>query len=279
MHIKIILVILIPLVLSIGTIPASALPSDQFQEADAKKSVGKGKHGELVIKSYSIKNTIVVCNDRVCKVLPSDNATTKVEPNIKISPYLQKYALFSEQYETGQETGKFSPPINLSGQNLYGKTLKHLDLRYADLSYTNLRGVDLEGVDLTGANLQSSSLYNANLDGAILIDANLSNSTLLRAYARGADLSNANLSNVDFRWADFRKANMTNTNMQNANMFRSNIAGADMYLSDKTGAGLGTTNLNDCLNHPVCKWTVFHTDDISRYPDEEFYVIDQFLRN
>ena len=277
MYIKYILVASIPLVLSIGIIPG--LPFDLFQEADAKKSVEKEKLGELVVKSFGIKNTILVCGDRKCTILPSDNATTKVEPNIKISPYLQKYALFSEQQETGQGTREYSPPINLSGQNLYGKTLRHLDLRYADLSYTNLRGVNLEGVDLTGANLQSSFLYNANLDGAILKDANLSNSTLLRTHARGADLSNANLSNVDFRWADFRKANMTNTNMQNANMFRSNIAGADMYLSDKTGAGLGTTNLNDCLNHPVCKWTVFQTDTISRLPNQEFYVIDQFLRN
>ena len=276
MHIKYILVVLVPLVLSIGTIPA--LPFDLIQEADAKKSVVKKKHGEVIIRSFSIKNTILACDDRICKVLPSDNATTKVEPIIKLSPYLQKILLFLEESKTGQETGKFSPPINLSGQNLYGKTLNHLDLRYADLSYTNLRGVDLEGVDLTGANLQSSFLYNANLDGAILIDANLSNSTLIRAYARGADLSNANLSNVDLRWADFRKANMTNTNMQNANMFRSNIAGADMYLSDKTDAGLGTTNLNDCINHPVCKWTVFHTKGITRYPDQEFFVIDQYLR-
>ena len=276
MHIKYILVVLVPLVLSIGTIPA--LPFDLIQEADAKKSVVKKKHGELIIRSFSIKNTILVCDDRICTILPSVNATTKIDTSIKISPYLQKYALFSEQYETGQETGKFTPPINLSGQNLYGKTLKHLDLRYADLSYSNLRGVDLEGVDLTGANLQSSFLYNANFDGAILIDANLSNSTLIRTYARGADLSNANLSNVDLRWADFRKANMTNTNMQNANMFRSNFAGADMYLSDKTDAGLGTTNLNDCLNHPVCKWTIFHTKGITRYPDQEFFVIDQYLR-
>jgi len=300
-HIKYILVVLVPLVLSIGTIPV--LPFDLIQEADAKKNVGKeelgkliinvgkeelgkltlnvGKEklGKLIIKSYGTKNTTVACVDRVCIVLPSVDASTKVEAIIKISPYLQKYALFSEQYETRQETREFSPPINLSGQNLYGKTLKHLDLRYADLSYTNLRGVNLEGVDLTGANLQSSFLYNANLDGAILIDANLSNSTMIRTYGRGADFSNANLSNVDLRWADFRKANMTNTNFQNANMFRSNFAGADFYLSDKTGAGLGTTNMNDCLNHPACKWTVFHTDVVSRHPDQEFYVIDQFLRN
>ncbi len=257
MHIKYILVVLVPLVLSIGTIPA--LPFDLIQEADAKKSVVKKKHGELIIRSFSIKNTILACDDRICKVLPSDNATTKVEPIIKLSPYLQKILLFLEESKTGQETGKFSPPINLSGQNLYGKTLNHLDLRYADLSYTNLRGVDLEGVDLTGANLQSSFLYNANLDGAILKDANLSNAKLLRAYLRDADLSNANLSNVNFHLADLTSANLTNANLQNTNLFRANFASVDLYNADMTGAGTTTTNFNDCMNHPVCNWTNYHT--------------------
>ena len=125
-HIKYILVVLVPLVLSIGTIPV--LPFDLIQEADAKKNVGKeelgkliinvgkeelgkltinvGKEklGKLIIKSYGTKNTTVACVDRVCIVLPSVDASTKVEAIIKISPYLQKYALFSEQYDTGQGT-------------------------------------------------------------------------------------------------------------------------------------------------------------------------------
>ena len=244
MHIKFILVILIPLVLSIGTIPG--LPFDLFQEADAKKSEGNNEPGRLAVKSYGSANKRVVCGDKLCSEL------TKVEATTQVSSYLQTPVLISEQYETKQETREFSSPIDLSGQNLYGKTLNHLDLRYANLAYTNLRGADLEGVDLTGANLQSSFLYNINLDGAILKDANLSNSKMLRAYLRNADLSNANLSNVDFRWADLTSANLTNANLQYATLFRANFASTDLHNADLVGVGTTTTNFNDCMNHPAC---------------------------
>ena len=261
MHIKFILVILIPLVLSIGTIPG--LPFDLFQEADATKSAGNDLPGRLAVKSYGSANNRIVCGDRLCSELPRIDATTKVDASIKVSPYLAKQVIFSEQYETKQETREFSSPIDLSGQNLYGKSLNHLDLRYANLAYTNLRGADLEGVDLTGANLQSSFLYNINLDGAILKDANLSNSKMLRAYLRNADLSNANLSNVDFRWADLTSANLTNANLQYATLFRANFASTDLHNADMAGVGTTSTNFNDCMNHPVCKWTVFHSEIIS----------------
>jgi len=251
MHIKYILVILVPLVLSIGTIPG--LPFDLFQEADAKKSVGNDLPGRLAVKSYGSANNRIVCGDKLCSELP------RVDATIKVSPYLQKKVIFLEQDVTKQVTKDHTYPIDLSGQNLYGKSLNHLDLRYANLAYTNLRGADLEGVDLTGANLQSSFLYNANLDGAILKDANLSNSKMLRAYLRNADLSNANLSNVDFRWADLTSANLTNANLQYATLFRANFASTDLYNADMVGTGTGTTNLNDCMNHPVCKWTNFHS--------------------
>jgi len=255
MHIKFILVILIPLVLSIGTIPG--LPFDLFQEADATKSAGNDLPGRLAVKSYGSANNRIVCGDRLCSELP------RVDAIIKISPYLQKKVIFSEQYVTNPVSKESSFPIDLSGQNLYGKSLNHLDLRYANLAYTNLRGADLEGVDLTGANLQSSFLYNANLDGAILKDANLSNSKMLRAYLRNADLSNANLSNVDFRWADLTSANLTNANLQYATLFRANFASTDLHNADMAGVGTTSTNFNDCLNHPVCKWTVFHSEIIS----------------
>jgi len=251
MHIKFILVILIPLVLSIGTIPG--LPFDLFQEADATKSAGNDLPGRLAVKSYGSANNRIVCGDRLCSELTSEVATTKV------SPYLQTPVIFSEPYVTKQVTKKFSSPIDLSGQNLYGKSMNHLDLRYANLAYTNLRGVNLEGVDLTGANLQYSFLYNANLDGANLSNTNLSNSNLLRAYLRDADLSNANLSNVNLYLADLTSANLTNANLQNANLFMANFASTDLYNADMTNAGTGKTNLNDCMNHPVCKWTNFHS--------------------
>ena len=173
MHIKFILVILVPLVLSIGTIPG--LPFDLFQEADATKSAGNDLPGRLAVKSYGSANNRIVCGDKLCSEITKVDTTTKVDATIKISPYLQKKVIFLEQHETKQQTSEFSSPIDLSGQNLYGKSLNHLDLRYANLANTNLRGVNLEGVDLTGANLQSSFLYNANLDGAILTDADLSN--------------------------------------------------------------------------------------------------------
>ena len=255
MHIKYILVVFVPLFLSIGTIPGLGL--DLFQEADAKKSDGMDTPGRLAVKSYGSANNGIVCGDRLCSELTSKDATSQV------SPYLLRPIIFSEQSVTKQETRELSSPIDLSGQNLYGKSLNHLDLRYANLAYTNLRGADLEGVDLTGANLQSSFLYNANLDGAILKDANLSNSKMLRAYLRNADLSNANLSNVDFRWADLTSANLTNANLQYATLFRANFAGTDLHNADMVGVGTTTTNFNDCMNHPVCKWTNFHTKMIS----------------
>ncbi len=255
MYIKFILVTLIPLVLSIGTIPGLGL--DLFQEADAKKSDGMDTPGRIGVKSYGSVNNGIVCGDRLCSELTSKDATPQV------SPYLLRPIIFSEQYVTKQVTKEFSSPIDFSRQNLYGKSLNHLDLRYANLAYTNLRGADLEGVDLTGANLQSSFLYNINLDGPILKDANLSNSKMLRAYLRNADLSNANLSNVDFRWADLTSANLTNANLQNANLFRANFASTDLYEANMVGTGTGTTNFNDCMNHSACKWTNFHTKMIS----------------
>ncbi len=250
MHIKYILVILVPLVLSIGTIPG--LPFDLFQEADAKKSEGNDLPGRLAVKSYGSANNRIVCGDKLCSELPRVDATTKVDATIKVSPYLQKKVIFLEQDVAKPVSKESSYPVDLSGQNLYGKSLNHLDLRYANLAYTNLRGADLEGVDLTGANLQSSFLYNINLDGAILKDANLSNSKMLRAYLRNADLSNANLSNVDFRWADLTSANLTNANLQYATLFRANFAGTDLHNADIVGVGTTTTNFNDCMNHPAC---------------------------
>jgi len=255
MYIKFILVTLIPLVLSIGTIPG--IPFDLFQEADATKSAGNEEPGRLAVKSYGSKNNSIVCGDRLCSELTSEDTTPQV------SPYLLRPIIFSEQYVTKQVTKEFSNPIDLSGQNLYGKSLNHLDLRYANLAYTNLRGVDLEGVDLTGANLEYSFLYNANLDSANLTNTNLSNTNLLRAYLRDADLSNANLSNVNLYLADLTSANLTNANLQNANLFMANFASTDLHNADMTGAGTGKTNLNDCINHPVCKWTVFHSKIIS----------------
>jgi len=53
MHIKVILVILIPLVLSIGTIPG--LPFDLFHEADATKSAGNDLPGRLAVKSMVLR--------------------------------------------------------------------------------------------------------------------------------------------------------------------------------------------------------------------------------
>jgi len=255
MYIKFILVTLIPLVLSIGTIPGLGL--DLFQEADAKKSDGMDTPGRIGVKSYGSANNGIVCGDRLCSELTSKDTTPQV------SPYLLRPIIFSEQHVTNPVSKESSNPVDLSGQNLYGKSLNHLDLRYANLSYTNLRGSDLEGVDLTGANLEYSFLYNANLDGAILKDANLSNSNMLRAYLRNADLSNANLSNVDFRWADLTSANLTNANLQYATLFRANFASTDLHNADMVGTGTGTTNLNDCMNHPVCKWTNFHSKIIS----------------
>ncbi len=252
MYIKFILVTLIPLVLSIGTIPGLGL--DLFQEVDAKKSDGMDTPGRIGVKSYGSANNGIVCGDSLCSELTSKDSTELMSKDAtpQVSPYLQRPVIFSEQYVTNQVTKEFSSPIDLSGQNLYGKSLSHLDLRYANLAYTNLRGVDLEGVDLTGANLEYSFLYNANLDGAILKDANLSNSNMIRAYLRDADLSNANLSNIDFRWADLTSANLTNANLQYATLFRANFASTDLYNADLVGVGTGTTNFNDCMNHPAC---------------------------
>jgi len=285
MHIKFILVTLVTLVLSIATIPGLSL--DLFQDADAIKSAGSDAPGRLAIKSYGSANNKIVCGDRLCSELPSKGTIPQVKATIFSEKYapqevelsdsstivwlIEKYGIqqatkkisytldLSGQHVTEQVTKEYSYPIDFSGQNLYGKSLNHLDLRYADLSYTNLRGVDLEGVDLTGANLQSSFLYNANLDGAILKNADLSNSNLLRAYFRNADLSNANLSDVVLYLADLTSANLTNANLQNANLFRANFASTDLHNADMTGAGTGTTNFNDCMNHPVCKWTNYHT--------------------
>jgi len=252
MYIKFILVTLIPLVLSIGTIPGLGL--DLFQEADAKKSDGMDTPGRIGVKSYGSANNGIVCGDSLCSELTSMDSTELMSKDAtpQVSPYLIRPVILSEQYVTNQVTKEFRSPIDLSGQNLYGKSLNHLDLRYANLANTNLKGADLEGVDLTGANLQSSFLYNANLDGAILKDADLSNSIMLRAYLRDADLSNANLSNVDFRWADLTSANLTNANLQYATLFRANFASTDLNNADLVGVGTGTTNFNDCMNHPAC---------------------------
>jgi len=188
MHFKFILVIIVPLVLSIGTIPGLSL--DLFQEADAIKSAGSDAPGRLAVKSYGSVNNKIVCGDRLCSELSSWDVNPQVRPIIFSEQHVTKQVTkeisypidLSKQHVTKQVTKEISYPIDLSGQNLFGKSMNHLDLRYADLSYTNLRGVDLEGVDLTGANLHSSFLYNANLDGAILTNADLSNSNLLRAF-------------------------------------------------------------------------------------------------
>ncbi len=62
-HIKFILVTLVPLILSIGTIPGLSL--DLFQEADAIKSAGNDEPGRLAPKSYDSANNKIVCGDRL----------------------------------------------------------------------------------------------------------------------------------------------------------------------------------------------------------------------
>ncbi len=64
MHIKFILVTLVPLVLSIATIPGLSL--DLFQEADATPSIGDEAPGRLAVKSYGSKNNSIVCGDKLC---------------------------------------------------------------------------------------------------------------------------------------------------------------------------------------------------------------------
>ncbi len=69
MNLIFIMVTLVTLVLSIGTIPG--LPFDLFQEADAIKSAGNDEPGRLAPKSYDSVNNKIVCGDRLCSELSS----------------------------------------------------------------------------------------------------------------------------------------------------------------------------------------------------------------
>ncbi len=101
MNLIFIMVTIVALVLSIGTIPG--LPFDLFQEADAKKSVGNDEPGRLAPKSYGSANNKIVCGDRLCSELTSED----VNPQVRA-------IIFSQQYATQQAIKELSNTINLS---------------------------------------------------------------------------------------------------------------------------------------------------------------------
>ncbi len=143
-------------------------------------------------------------------------------------------------------------PINWAGCDLYGKIMNNVDLRMANLQGANLFGVTLTGQDLSGADFSGASLKKGNLDGAILVGADFSYANLVDAKVREADLSYAKLQFAKLVGTDFTKSNLTNADFQGATLTYSILASTDLRGANLEGAGTWATNLNSCMNHPIC---------------------------
>lgn len=143
-------------------------------------------------------------------------------------------------------------PINWSGCHLYGKVLPDVDYTNANLSYANLAGAILSGKDLSNANLKGAFLKYAEIDNANLTNANLSEVAFVRGWMRNSDLSYANLSGGYFVYTEMTSSNFTNANFQYATLTNTVLASTDLKNANLEGAGTWKTNLNNCINHPIC---------------------------
>jgi hypothetical protein len=143
-------------------------------------------------------------------------------------------------------------PINWAGCDLYGKLMSNIDLRTANLQGANLFGVTLSGQDLTGADFGGASLKKGNLDGATLIGANFEGANLVDAKIRHADLSFAKFQFAKLHRTDLTNSNLTNANFQDATLSYSILASTDLNGANLDNAGTWATNLNGCINHPIC---------------------------
>ena len=89
MNLVFIMMTIVALVFSIGTIPG--FPFDLFQEADATKSAGNDAPGRLAVKSHGSKKNSIVCGYWLCSELKSQDFSLQIRPTI-----------FSEQFMTKQ---------------------------------------------------------------------------------------------------------------------------------------------------------------------------------
>ena len=157
--------------------------------------------------------------------------------------------------ESSSETSRCAAitfPINWAGCDLYGKYLANINLKNANLQGANLFGATLTNKDLTGVDFSGASLKKANLDGAIIVGANFENANLVDTEIRHANLSFANFHLVKAHRTDFTGSNLTSANFQDANLSYAILAGTDLRNANLEGAGTWSTNLNDCMNHPIC---------------------------
>ena len=143
-------------------------------------------------------------------------------------------------------------PINWSGCNLYGKVLTNVDLRYANLRNANLFGTTLSNKDLTHADFTSATLSKGNLDGAILYGAIFKNAHLLDTKVRGADLTKTDFRFAKLYRADFTGSTFTNADLSNSGLTRAILSFTNLQGTNLEGAGTWETNLNHCINHPIC---------------------------
>lgn len=143
-------------------------------------------------------------------------------------------------------------PIDWSGCNLYGRVLTNIDLRYANLRNANLFGTTLSNKDLTHADFTSATLTKGNLDGANLHGAIFKNAQLLSTNVRGADLTNTDFRNAKLFRADFTGSTFTNADLSNSGLTRAILSFTNLQGANLEGAGTWETNLNHCMNHPIC---------------------------
>jgi hypothetical protein len=144
-------------------------------------------------------------------------------------------------------------PIDWSDCNLYGRVLKNVDLRYANLRKANLIGATLTNMDLTGADFSYAILKKSNLDGAILVGANLSYANLADTKIRNSDLTSATIRNANLVDADLTHSNLSYVDFRNSILTSSILAFTDLRGANLNATGMWDTNLNHCINHPVCE--------------------------
>ena len=190
-----------------------------------------------------------IVGGRVYHIFATDGIH-EFEIDIPIAP---KDTMISETIQSGDRCTSITFPINWSDCDLYGKYLANIDLRMANLSGANLFGVTLTNKDLSGVDFSGASLKKGNLDGSILYGANFKLANLVDTKIRNADLVSANFHLAKAHRTDFTGSNLTNANFQDVTISYAILAGTDLKNANFENAGTGSTNLNDCKNHPICQ--------------------------
>ncbi|MCR9201099.1 MAG: pentapeptide repeat-containing protein [Planctomycetaceae bacterium] len=167
-------------------------------------------------------------------------------------------------------TSRFLQLVESGNVEWRSAILQGLDLAGTDLSGRNIRNARFDDCDLSHAQLFEAQLNNAifnlcNCEGAVFGKADLRNSSFFKAQIRDADFRGASLQSASLEqcraknasfvtaemgecflaMADLSGADLTGADLTGADLTAAKLIGANLALSDFSGAFLDDTDLSD----------------------------------